>query len=203
MQRPRPSPYAPGASYLHGVYIVRIVRGMSTVGRALLGLLEGEPRHGYELKRRFDEAFPAERSLPFGQVYALLARLRRDGLVDVAAIESGAGPDRKLYVITEAGVADLEGWLGQPSTPTAPTRSELFVKVVLALLSGRDPDAVLDAQRAVHLARMRQVTDRRRDADLVGAMACDLELAHLEADVEWIERATARLARERKRGAPR
>lgn len=176
---------------------------MSTYGRALLGFLEGEPRHGYELKRRFDEAFPAERSLPFGQVYATLARLRRDGLVDVAAIESGAGPDRKLYVISDAGVADLEEWLGDPSTPAAPTRSDLFVKVVIALLSGRDPHAVLDPQRAVHLARMRDVTDRRREADLVGAMACDLELAHLEADIEWIERAATRLAQERKGGASR
>jgi len=77
------------------------------------------------------------------------------------------------------------------------------VKVVVALLSGRDPNSVLDAQRAVHLARMRTVTDRRRGVDLVGAMACDLELAHLEADVEWIERATARLAHERKGSASR
>lgn len=168
---------------------------MSAFARALLGLLEAEPRHGYELKRRFDDAFPASRSFPFGQVYATLSRLRRDGLVDVAAIESGAGPDRKLYVITAAGVAELERWLAEPSEPATAARNELFVKVVVALLSGRDPNAVLDTQRAAHLARMREVTERRRTADLVGAMACDHELAHLEADIAWIERAGARLAR--------
>ena len=172
---------------------------MSTFGHALLGLLEGEPGHGYDLKRRFDGAFPAARALPFGQVYAALARLRRDGLVDVAAIESGAGPDRKLYVITAAGVADLERWLAEPSEPPVTTRNELFVKVMIALLSGRDPNAVLDTQRAVHLARMRAVTERRREADLVGAMACDHELFHLEADIKWIERAAARIAKDGKR----
>lgn len=174
---------------------------MSTLGRTLLGLLEGEPRHGYELKQRFDATFPATRALPFGQVYATLARLRRDGLVDVSGIESGAGPDRKLYVITDAGVADLEDWLGEPSDPPITTRSEFFVKVVVALTSGRDPDAVLDAQRAVHLARMREVTERRRTSDVIGAMAADHELFHLEADIKWIERAGARLTKERSRRA--
>lgn len=168
---------------------------MSSLGHAMLGLLEDGPRHGYELKRRFDENFPGGRSLPFGQIYATLARLKRDGLVDVAAVESGSGPDRKLYVITPAGVADLELWLDTPQPPAAQQRSELFVKVVVALMSGRDADGVLDTQRAAHLRRMRGVTDRRRTADAIGAMACDHELFHLEADLRWIEQAGERLVR--------
>jgi DNA-binding PadR family transcriptional regulator len=166
-------------------------------GHALLGLLEQGPRHGYDLKHRFDEHFATTRPLPFGQIYATLARLRRDGLVDVAAVEAGAGPDRKLYVITPDGVADLERWLDNPSEPPTQTRNDLFVKVVVALLSGRDPNKVLDAQRAVHLSRMRDVTERRREADLTGVLSCDHELFHLEADIKWIEHAAKRLSKER------
>lgn len=162
--------------------------------QALLGLLEEGPQHGYELKHRYDEHFRAARPLPFGQVYATLARLHRDGLVDVAAVESGAGPDRKVYVITPAGVSELEHWVDTP-TVAGLVRSELFSRVIVALVSGRDPAVVLDTQRAAHLATMREVTERRRAADLVGAMACDFELFHLEADVKWIERATTRLER--------
>lgn len=172
-------------------------------GHTLLGLLEEGPQHGYELKHRFDERFPAARPLPFGQVYATLARLHRDGFVDIAAVESGAGPDRKLYVITPAGVSELEHWIDEP-TPVGFVRTELFSRVVVALISGRRPDSVLDAQRAAHLARMRDVTERRRSADLVGAMACDFELFHLEADVRWIEHAARRLEEARgntKKGA--
>jgi hypothetical protein len=44
---------------------------------------------------------------------------------------------------------------------------------------------------------MRDVTERRRNADLVGAMACDFELFHLEADVKWIEHAARRLEKDR------
>ncbi len=163
-------------------------------GHALLGLLEAEPRHGYELKRRFDETFPATRPLSFGQIYAALSRLRREGFVDVAAVESGAGPERKLYVITSAGVADLERWLAEPVKPPTFVRSDLFTKTVVALLSGRDPHAVLDTQRTAHLTRMRELTERRRGADLVRVMACDHDLFHLEADVKWIEQAAKRLA---------
>ena len=58
-------------------------------GEVLLGLLVEQPRHGYDLKRAYDERFGADRPLRFGQVYATLARLLRDGLVDVDAVEAG------------------------------------------------------------------------------------------------------------------
>jgi DNA-binding PadR family transcriptional regulator len=164
------------------------------LAHALLGLLEEEPRHGYELKHRYDERFAAERPLAFGQIYATLSRLQRDGLVDIAAVESRAGPERKLYLITSAGVADLERWLEEPQPPSPQGRNVLFTKVVLALMSGRSADAILDGQRATHLTRMRALTERRRDADLVEALACDHELFHLEADLRWIENAGKRLA---------
>ena len=168
------------------------------LGHTLLGLLEDRPQHGYELKHRYDEHFPSPQSLPFGQVYATLARLHRAGLVDIAAVESGAGPDRKRYVITPAGVSELEHWIDEP-TPTGRVRSELFSRVVVALVSDRNPAAVLDGQRAAHLAQMREITERRRTADLIGAMACDFELFHLEADVRWIEHAARRLEKQRAR----
>ena len=68
---------------------------------ALLGLLDREPSHGYDLKRDYDAYFGRGRPLPFGQVYATLARLARDGKAVAGDAEPGAGPDRKRYTITE------------------------------------------------------------------------------------------------------
>jgi DNA-binding PadR family transcriptional regulator len=172
-----------------------------TIGHALLGLLEGAPRHGYELKHRYDREFHAGRPIPFGQVYATLGRLARDGLVDVSGVESGSGPDRKLYVITPAGVADLESWLDEPQPPAPQTRSELFARVTLALITGRDAGHILDAQRSVHLVRMRELTELRRSEDVLGVLACDHELFHLDADLRWIETAGERLQGQREDGA--
>ena len=72
---------------------------MST-STTLLALLEAEPTHGYTLKREYDVWFAQRRPLAFGQVYATLARLERDGLAEEIAVEAGDGPDRRRYQIT-------------------------------------------------------------------------------------------------------
>ncbi len=84
--------------------------GMS-VGFALLGLLETGPKHGYDLKRTYDERFGAGRApLHYGQVYSTLARLLKHGLVEVES-EPGDGPDRKRYAITDAASrTSPSGW---------------------------------------------------------------------------------------------
>jgi DNA-binding PadR family transcriptional regulator len=161
---------------------------------ALLGLLEREPSHGYDLKRDYDTFFGRGKPLPFGQVYATLARLARDGKVIAAEAEPGAGPDRKRYVITEQGVSDVETWLETPVAAEPHLQAVLFVKVVLALMSGRPAQRYLDAQRAAHLRRMRELTELKRGGgDLTDALLADYGLFHLEADLRWIELTSARL----------
>lgn len=43
-----------------------------------------------------------------GTLYPLLSRLRRDELVDYQWVESGQGPPRKYYSLTEKGAGRLE-----------------------------------------------------------------------------------------------
>jgi DNA-binding PadR family transcriptional regulator len=156
-------------------------------------LLENGPRHGYELKRAYDERFAVDRPLHYGQVYATLARLLRNGLVTETAAEPGNGPERKSYAITDAGVTDVETWLTTPEKPALYLQNELYTKVVLALLSGRDAEDVLDVQRAAHLRTMRGLTTRKLDGDLADTLICDHALFHLEADLRWLELTAARL----------
>ena len=166
---------------------------MSLVPVTLLGLLEREPSHGYDLKRDYDVLFGRGRPLPFGQVYATLGRLARDGKVVVGPSEPGAGPDRKRYAITAAGVTDVEQWLAQPEKPDLYLQNTLYTKVVLALMSGRSAATVLDVQRSEHLNLMRELTRRKTDGDLADQLICDYGLFHLEADLRWLELTAARL----------
>ena len=163
-----------------------------SVGLTLLGLLEAGPRHGYDLKRSYDERFGHDRALHYGQVYATLARLLRKGLVDVES-EPGDGPDRKRYAITPAGVTDVAAWLTEPERPDPYLQSALYTKVVLALLTGRDATELLDTQRAEHLRLMRELTRRKTGGDLADQLICDHALFHLEADLRWLELTAARL----------
>jgi DNA-binding PadR family transcriptional regulator len=163
-----------------------------SIGRTLLGLLESGPRHGYDLKRGYDERFGQDRPLHYGQVYATLSRLLKNGLVEVEGVTPGDGPDRKRYAITAAGVTDVETWLAQPERPDLYLHSALYTKLVVALLTGRSAVDVLDRQRAEHLAAMRELTRRKSGGDLADQLVCDHALFHLEADLRFLETAAAR-----------
>ena len=69
---------------------------MSTA-HVLLGLLASGPMHGYELKRSHDQRLPRAKPLAFGQVYATLGRLQRDGLVTTAGQDQEGGPERTSF----------------------------------------------------------------------------------------------------------
>ncbi|GAA4708139.1 PadR family transcriptional regulator [Phytohabitans rumicis] len=164
-----------------------------SIAQTFLGLLESSPRHGYDLKRAYDERFGRARPLAFGQVYATLSRLLKNGLVEVDGVEPGEGPERKRYAITSAGVTDVGRWLSQPEKPDLYLQSTLYTKVVLALLTGRRAADLLDTQRAEHLRLMRELTRRKTGGDFSEQLICDHALFHLEADLRWLELTAARL----------
>lgn len=162
--------------------------------QTLLGLLEPAPRHGYDLKREYDARFGQQRPVKAGQVYGTLSRLLRDGDVTVVGVDRVDGPDRTTYALTADGVTRLEDWLREPEDATPYLQSTVYTKVVLALLSGRPADRILDAQRSAHLQVMRELTERKRGAGLTTTLACDFSLFHLEADLRWLTHTSARLA---------
>ena len=165
-----------------------------SVGQTFLGLLEGQPRHGYDLKRVYDERFSPQRPLQYGQVYATLSRLLKHGLVEVEAVEPGGGPDRKRYAITEAGITDVQTWLSQPERPEPYLQNVLYTKVVLALLTKRSAEDILDV-----LGRYVQVGHRPQRAviDRVDQHPTRLQRRQQSADVAAAEEDDVRLRRRR------
>lgn len=166
---------------------------LSTTAATLLALLEPEPAHGYTLKHHHDRYFSQQRPIAFGQVYASLSRFDRDGLAELVEVQSGDGPDRRLYRITPDGVARIDEWVATPQDPGLFATSTLFARVTVALLSERSADDVLVAQRAQHMQRMRSLQKQR--PGLIGAelLSVTYELAHLDADLRWIEDSGQRL----------
>jgi DNA-binding PadR family transcriptional regulator len=164
-----------------------------TVPLTLLGLLEREPSYGYDLKRDYDAYFGRGKPLPFGQVYATLGRLARDGQVIAGEAEPGDGPDRKRYAITDPGKTAVDTWLADPVEPEPHLQTVLFAKVTLALMLGRPAESYLDRQRTAHLQRMRELTELKRTGPLVDVILADHALFHLEADLRWIDLTSARL----------
>ena len=163
---------------------------MST-SHVLLGLLTVGPQHGYDLKRAHDDRLPQAKPLAFGQVYATLGRLERDGLIEQAGQDQDGGPERTTYAITDAGREKLGEWLVAVEPPAPYLNSVLFAKVVVSLLASGAAAATdyLIAQRAAHTARMRELTAVKttRDSTAGDVVAADYAIAHLDADLQWLQ----------------
>ena len=166
-----------------------------SVSHVLLGVLAEGPAHGYDLKHANDQRFPGAKPLAFGQVYAALAKLEKDGLVEVVGTVREAGPDRTTYALTDDGRQALQAWLGttEPAGPYA--ADDLVRKTITALRLGADAAGFLAAQRAVHLGTMKRLLElQAAHVDVAARIAIDHAVEHLDADLRWLETATARVA---------
>jgi PadR family transcriptional regulator PadR len=92
----------------------------------VLALLSDEPRYAFDVVRGLGDVEGMVTSE--GTIYPLLSRLRREGLVASSWRESAAGPPRRYYRLTAAGVAALERFVTQWRT---------FSAAVDHLLAGR------------------------------------------------------------------
>lgn len=165
-----------------------------SVSHVLLGILAEGPAHGYDIKQAHDRRFPSARPLAFGQVYAALAKLEKEDLVEVVERVREAGPDRTTYAITDAGRESLAAWLAE-TEPAGPYSADALVrKTVTALRLGRDAAAFLGTQRRVHLVAMKSLLDLQATTNEVAArIVIDHAVEHLDADLRWLETAVARV----------
>lgn len=83
----------------------------------VLGLLAREPMYGWQLSERL---VTAGMIASIGTLYPMLSRLRGQGLVTAYDEASAAGPVRKYYRLTSAGIAQLDAFRRQwpPFTAT-------------------------------------------------------------------------------------
>src|SRR6185312_9902316 len=119
---------------------------------ALLGLLIEGPRHGYDLIRAFAPGTPLGSTIHLGasHVYALLARLERDGLVVGEEQQQVMHPPRRVFQITEEGRADVLRWLEEPVTRPREVLLDFPLKLYLAQrLDPNQAGVLVDKQRAL------------------------------------------------------
>jgi DNA-binding PadR family transcriptional regulator len=166
-----------------------------SIGHILLGLLTERPKHGYELKREHDDRLSGAKPIAYGQVYATLQRLDRDGKVAVSGTTQEGGPERTVYEITSDGTDEVRHWLAEVESPAPYVSSALFTRVVLTLIAEGTAGGYLLRQRAAHLERMRELTARKNTAGISAGelLATDYALHHLDADLRWLETARQRV----------
>jgi DNA-binding PadR family transcriptional regulator len=153
----------------------------------LLALLDDGPSYGYQLKTGFEAATGGVWPLNVGQVYSTLERLERDGLVVEEPREG-----QRAYRLTEDGVAALGAWWDAVPDNEPPPRDELMLKVLLAIMHGREHAlGVITAQRGALMTLLQQ---RRRALlgngaarTLAAALVSDALVVRAEADLRWLD----------------
>jgi PadR family transcriptional regulator AphA len=80
---------------------------------ALLAILAAKPMTGYDLVKYFDGTVAYLWSAPHSQIYPELRRMERDGLLDVEVVPRGERAEKRVYVINDAGRAELHEWSTQ------------------------------------------------------------------------------------------
>src|ERR1019366_7057689 len=94
-------------------------------------MLAKEPSHGYELRSRLRNALgPLGEAMNDGQIYVMLGRLEKSGLVATERTEALPDrSDRKVYELTAAGQQRVTDWLTEVSWPK-PDLAEFHLKLV-------------------------------------------------------------------------
>jgi PadR family transcriptional regulator AphA len=99
----------------------------STV-ESLLGVLSLAPMSGYDMRRFMEQSTGNFWGESFGQIYPALKAMLAGGLIAAVEVGKDARPGKKVYRITEQGVAHLRAWLGVPAKPQV-WRNELLLKI--------------------------------------------------------------------------
>jgi len=110
---------------------------------------------------------------------------------------------RRRYRITAKGIAEVEGWLGGPVQHESASRSEVVIKVAVAMsVPGTDVCFVLDAQRASTL-KVRQTPTKAKRAtdDKTAALAVEWTVLGAEAEICWLDLCEAELTATESRGS--
>jgi len=102
-----------------------------SLNHVILGFLRYGPRTGYELKKVFDSSvqhfWPAQQS----QIYQSLSKLTDEGLIECEVVPQTDRPNRKLFHMTDSGLAELHRWLSSPMAEK-PLRSQFLIQIFFA-----------------------------------------------------------------------
>jgi DNA-binding PadR family transcriptional regulator len=157
----------------------------------LLGLLALAPSHGYDLHRQIERDLRYVWRLSLSQVYSVLSRLEKRGLIEGEIMEQDERPDRNRFQLTPAGKDHFKSWFRTPvGASVHAVRIAFLSKLYFAQqLPELDTEALWDDQRAAieaGLARMEKRLAGARHAHPILEHSLRLRAMQLRTLLEWL-----------------
>jgi DNA-binding PadR family transcriptional regulator len=178
---------------------------------AVLAALLDDELSGYQLAKSFDLGVANFWHAQPQQLYAELARLEKAGLVTGREVVQDNRPNKRLFKVTDAGLAELEQFTAAAARPSY-IREDLLVMVQAAdhvdtgnLITQLTERAIFARakielfERLLHTMRGERTEDEflRHGRPVGPYLTCLRGLAFEEGNRDWCERA-ARVLRERR-----
>ncbi|MGO1165080.1 MAG: PadR family transcriptional regulator [Janibacter sp.] len=135
---------------------------------ALLGVLDARPMSGYELKQFFDSSTGWLWSAQHSQIYPLLGKLEKSGLIRGQDQVRGEHLRRVVYEITKDGVAELRRWIGT-AQPLQEDRDPFLLQAIFFdLIPDEESIPILEVY-ARHQRRVAEESEEHSSQLAVGA----------------------------------
>lgn len=156
---------------------------------ALLGVLMGGPRHGYEILQSLESGLGPAWSVSTSQLYVLLKRLEKEGWVSSTFQPQETRPSKRVFSLMPQGEARFLEWLNNPTDHVRDLRIEFLAKLFffreLNLQGGR---RLVDAQISVlNETRETLLTKRRSEQDAYKRLVYGFRISTLKAWLAWLK----------------
>ncbi len=171
----------------HSTYI-----GALSPEYALLGFLELEPAHGYELHRRLQFHLGQVWHISQSQCYNILKRLEAQGDIIGELHEQHRLPDRRIFHITEQGRSRFEAWLAAPTgCSVRAIRVEFITRLYFARLRGpAETERLIQSQVETicrGLERLQSARQSLAPEQTFNRLGVEFRLQQLRAALDWLQ----------------
>ena len=148
------------------------------------------PRHGYDIIQFLGTALDSTWYVGSSQLYSVLKRLEREGLVRSSVETQEARPSKRVFSITAQGKRAFESWLLSPTEHVREMRVEFLAKLFfIRKFSSPGGRELINSQIHV-LKRIREKMGRsekiRKDPFI--RLVYGFKLETINAWLKWLER---------------
>jgi DNA-binding PadR family transcriptional regulator len=163
-----------------------------TPDETILGMLSARNQHGYELLEHFRSKAELGRvwTMSTSQVYAVLKRLEKQGLIAGHEVTSVDAPPRTEYAITAAGSQHLDKWLyaTDPAPSIRRVRVEFISKLYVADLLDLPIEPIVALQMAACQEQRDRLLDLQAKAESVTeSLAIEFMIGQMDTALHWLD----------------
>lgn len=151
----------------------------------ILGILLGGSAHGYAIKQGIEESYGKRYTgLSNSSLYPRLKKLEAEGFITGRREEQEKVPDRKMFVITPAGIEHLKKLVAEPLSPRDSEFDFKCRAVMFGMITAEQRRRVIEP---LYREKLEEVKEAREKRAKFGHLVDKYALAVLETGIKELE----------------